>query len=64
LAAVPAADVEKVRRVDGGGLNLDEHLAGTWCGCLEFDEFQDVGGFADSGDLEFTHEWPFDMCWD
>jgi hypothetical protein len=22
---------------------LDEHLAGTWCGGVEFDEFQDIG---------------------
>jgi len=55
---VLAADVKEVGGVDSGGLNLDEGLAGTWCGSLELDEFEDVSGFADSGDLEFTHANP------
>jgi hypothetical protein len=37
---------------------LDEYLAGTWCGGMGFDEFQDIGGFADGGDLELTHARP------
>jgi hypothetical protein len=35
-------------------LDLDEHLAGTSCGGVEFDEFQDTGRASDGGDLEFT----------
>ena len=55
---VLAADVEEVRGVDGGGLNLDEHLAGTRCGRLEFDELKNLGRFADCGDLQFIHDGP------
>ena len=52
------ADVEEVRGVHGGGLDLNEYLAGTRCGCLEFDKLHDVGGCADRGDLELTHGLP------
>ena len=43
-----AGDVEEVRGVDGGGLDLNQYLAGTRSGCLEFDELQDVEGVGDS----------------
>ena len=51
---VLAADEEEVRRVDGGGLDLDQHLAGPRCGRLEVDQLQDIGGLADRGDLKLA----------
>jgi hypothetical protein len=36
-------------------LDFDQHLSGSRCGGGEFDQFEDLGGLADGGDLELTH---------
>ena len=49
---------DRVGRRNHYSLNLDEHLPRTRCGRLEFDQLQDIGGFADRGNLQFVHGCP------